>query len=116
MNGALTARSGGAAYKSTTPGMIGGRNNNRRTSMAFSHFGKIAVAAAGLTLASLAASAPASAQGFYWGGGPRVDTVQYYGGGGGYGYRGEGWRRHHWGPRCFTERVVRPTPYGRRVI
>src|SRR4051794_13308307 len=92
MNGALTARSGGAAYKSTTPGMIGGRNNNRRTSMAFSHFGKIAVAAAGLTLASLAASAPASAQGFYWGGGPRVDTVQYYGGGGGHRPRDPGGR------------------------
>jgi hypothetical protein len=83
--------------------------------MAFSNFGKVIVAAAGLTLASLAASAPASAQ---WGG-PRMETVQYYGGGGG-GYRGEhrgeGWGRHYRGPRCFTERVVRHTPYGRRVI
>jgi hypothetical protein len=77
--------------------------------MALSHFGKIAVAAAGLTLATLASSVPASAQ---WGG-PRMETVQYYGGGG---YRGEGWRRPHRGPRCFTERVVRHTPYGRRVI
>jgi hypothetical protein len=82
--------------------------------MAFSNFGKVIVAAAGLTLASLAASAPASAQ---WGG-PRMETVQYYGGGGGYRgeHRGEGWGRHHRGPRCFTERVVRHTPYGRRVI
>ena len=80
--------------------------------MAFPTFAKVAVAAAGLTLASLAASAPASAQGFYWGGGPRVETVQYYGGG----YDRPGWRRHHRGPRCFTERVVRHTPYGRRVI
>ena len=82
--------------------------------MAFSKFGKIAVAAAGLTLATLAASAPASAQGYNWGGGPRMETVQY----GGYAdhYRGDGWRRHHRGPRCFTERVVRHTPYGRRVV
>jgi hypothetical protein len=80
--------------------------------MAFSKFGKIALAAAGLTLATLASSAPASAQ---WGG-PRMETVQY--GGGGYrgDHRGDGWRRHHRGPRCFTERVVRHTPYGRRVV
>jgi hypothetical protein len=86
--------------------------------MAFSHFGKIALAAAGLTLASFTASAPASAQGFYRGDAPLVETVQYYGGGGG-GYRERhrgDWRRHHRGPRCFTERVVRQTPYGRRVI
>lgn len=75
-------------------------------------FGKVAVAAAGLTLASLAASAPASAQGFYWGG-PRVEAVQYYGGPG---WRGPGWRRHHWGPRCFTERIVRFDRFGRRVV
>ena len=79
--------------------------------MALSHIAKIAVAAAGLTLASLAASAPASAQG-YWGG-PRIETVQYHGGGHG---RHEGWRRHHHAPRCFIERSVRHTPYGRRVI
>lgn len=80
--------------------------------MAFSKFGKIAVAAAGLTLATLAASAPAAAQ---WGG-PRMETVQYGGGYRGDHYRGEGWRGHHRGPRCFTERVVRHTPYGRRVV
>lgn len=76
--------------------------------MAISTFAKIAVAAAGLTLASLGASAPAAAQ---WGG-ARFETVQYHGD---YG-RHEGWRRHHRGPHCFTERVVRHTPYGRRVI
>jgi hypothetical protein len=96
-----------------TPGEIGGRNNIRRISMAFSKIGKIAVAVAGLTLATLTASAPASAQ---WGG-PRMESVQYHGGGyGGDHRRREGWRGHHRGPRCFTERVVRHTPYGRRVI
>ena len=85
--------------------------------MALSNIAKVAVAAAGLTLASFGAIAPASAQGFGWGG-PRVETVQYYGERRGDGWRGEGWRREGWrrGPRCFTERVVRRTPYGRRVI
>jgi hypothetical protein len=84
--------------------------------MAVSTFAKVAIAAAGLTLASLGSIAPASAQGYGWGG-PRVDTVQYVERRGD-GWRGEGWRREGWrrGPRCFTERVVRRTPYGRRVI
>ncbi|MDB5642447.1 MAG: hypothetical protein JWN07_1764 [Hyphomicrobiales bacterium] len=78
--------------------------------MAFSlfsrNFGKVAVAAAGLTLATLASAAPASAQGW---GGSRFETVQYRGG------HHDGWRRNH-RPRCFMERVVRHTPYGRRVV
>jgi hypothetical protein len=89
----------------------GGRTNHRRTSMTFSlfsrSFGQIAVAAAGLTLATLATAAPASAQGW---GGARLETVQYNGG------HGDGWRRHHRGPRCYMERVVRHTPHGRRVF
>jgi hypothetical protein len=84
----------------------------------FSHsFGKVALAAVGLTLATLASAAPASAQGW---GGHRFETVQYYGGHGhGYGHghgNGNGWRRHHRGPRCYIERVVRHTHHGRRVF
>ena len=80
--------------------------------MAFSNIVKVAVAAAGLTLAGFGASAPASAQDFGWGGGHRVETIQYRDGFRD-GYRGDGWRRDGWRgrPRCFTERTVRRTPY-----
>jgi hypothetical protein len=115
MNAAISLRSGGTAYKQTTPEETDGRAKHRRLSMALSRFsrsfGKVAVAAAGLTLATLATAAPAAAQGW---GGARFETVQYYGGHG-HGH-GHGWRRHHRGPRCYIERVVRHTHHGRRVF
>lgn len=58
---------------------------------------------------SLALAGCASAQWGYGGG---------YGGGYGRGYdRGhhDGWRHHHRGPRCWTERIVHYTPWGPRV-
>jgi hypothetical protein len=75
--------------------------------MVLRHFAKIALAAATLTGAGFAASAPAAAQPFGWGP-AHVQTVQYYG--------GPEWRRYHRGPRCFTERIVRHDRFGRRVV
>lgn len=89
--------------------------------MNFPSFGKIAATAAALTVAGLATTTSASAAWRpYYAGPAHVERVQYYGGPhyGGPRYGGPGWGHHrrHWGPRCWVQRVVRPTPWGREVV